>query len=104
MKWLCSVGVAVSLALQPAIKDGAYLPVFDHLADGLFRVIRADADQTQLADFLIDRHFLEQFRDKRVPCFRRKRVIAKQILCQRRTSRAIRAGAAARKALVKIRI
>ena len=69
------------------IKDGAYLPVFDHLADGLFRVIRADADQTQLADFLIDRHFLEQFRDKRIPRFRRERVIAKQILCQRRLQR-----------------
>jgi hypothetical protein len=45
---------------------------FDHLADGLFRVIRADADQTQLADFFIDRHFLEQFRDKRIPRLRRQ--------------------------------
>ena len=69
------------------VKNSPDLPVFDHLADGLFRVIRANADQTQLANFLIDRHFLEQFRDKRVPGFRRERVIAKQILCQRRLQR-----------------
>ena len=41
------------------VKDGPYLPVFDHLANGFFRVIRADADQAQLADFLIDRHLFE---------------------------------------------
>ncbi|SAI23721.1 Uncharacterised protein [Enterobacter cloacae] len=41
------------------VKNGSYLPVFDHLANGFFRVIRADAYQAQLADFLIDRHLFE---------------------------------------------
>ncbi|MNP19989.1 hypothetical protein D3C76_1125440 [compost metagenome] len=46
------------------------LALFDHLADRLFRVIRADAYQTQLADFFIDRHFGQQVGNEGVTGFR----------------------------------
>ncbi|MNS65683.1 hypothetical protein D3C72_988590 [compost metagenome] len=52
------------------VKNRPDLALLDHLADRLFRVIRPDADETQLADFFIDRHFSEQVRDEGVAGFR----------------------------------
>ncbi|MNY58090.1 hypothetical protein D3C86_1943860 [compost metagenome] len=52
------------------VKNRPDLTLLNHVADRLFRVIRSDADQTQLADFLINRHFREQFVDEFIACFR----------------------------------
>ena len=65
------------------VKNRAHLAVFDHLADRFFRVIRADAYQTQLANLFIDGHFRQQLGDKRIPRFRRQRMITEQLLRQR---------------------
>ncbi len=65
------------------VKNCPNLPVFDHFANGFFRIIRPDANQTQLADFLIDRHLCEQIGDKSVAGFRRQRMITKQVISQR---------------------
>ena len=65
------------------VKNRPHLTVFDHFADRLFRVIRANAYQTQLADFLVYRHFFQQIGDKGIPRLRGQRVVTKQFIRQR---------------------
>ena len=65
------------------IKNRPHLTVFDHFTDRLFGVIRADAYQTQLADFLVYGHFFQQVGDKGIPRLRGQGVVTKQFIRQR---------------------
>ena len=65
------------------VKNRSHLAHFDHLADRFFRVIRADAYQTQLADFLVHGHFFQQVGNKGIPRLRGQGVVTKQFIRQR---------------------
>ena len=64
------------------VKNRPHLTVLDHFTDRLFRVIRANAYQTQLADFLVHRHFFSRSVTKASRACG-VRVVTKQFIRQR---------------------